>query len=168
MKCPFCKSIDTKVLDTRMLNHGYSIRRRRSCNRCEKRYTTYETIEVSMPAVYKKDGRREEYNRDKLYRGLEKACQKLPIPSGQIERIIEHIEKNLIEHGSKEISAKEIGGMAMEHLKHLHPVAYVRFASVYKDFHDLDEFYKELKDNLAHQKNNRFNTPLNGANEALL
>lgn len=152
MKCPFCKSIETKVLDTRMLNHGYSIRRRRSCDRCEKRFTTYETIEVSMPAVYKKDSRREEYSRDKLFRSLEKACQKLPIPTEQIDRIVEHIEKNLIEYNSKEITTREIGNMVMQHLKHLDPVAYVRFASVYKDFHDLDEFYQELKKNNQESK----------------
>ncbi len=147
MKCPFCEHKDTKVLDSRLIKQGSSIRRRRQClsEECERRFTTYETIEVSLPRILKKDGRREEYNRAKLLSGLEKACQKLPVSPEQINNIIDSVEKKLVELNLTEVSASLIGSIVIMHLKHLNPVAFVRFASVYKEFENIDDFVKDLK-----------------------
>lgn len=145
MRCPFCQYIETKVLDTRVLQRGHSTRRRRECIQCDKRFTTYETIEISLPLVYKKDGRREEYSRSKLLGGIEKACQKLPISAHQIQALIDQVEKNLMELGVKEIPTTEIGQMVMPLLKKINSVAYVRFASVYMKFQNVDEFYRDLQ-----------------------
>lgn len=149
MKCPLCKFSETKVLDTRLIDHGQRTRRRRQCPRCEQRFTTYEYADITMPTVCKKDGRREDFNQEKLSRGLEKACQKLPISKQQLDRMIESIKLELLEQNHREIQAREIGTIVMKHLKALNPVAYVRFASVYKRFHDLEEFYLELKNHQA-------------------
>ena len=123
MKCPYCEKAETKVVDSRLLKEGLSVRRRRKCEACEKRFTTYETIEINMPNIVKLDGRREPYRREKILGGVEKACQKRPIPTGQIDRIIENIEKNILDVSEKEISTKEIGHIVMMYLRNLDPVA---------------------------------------------
>jgi len=146
MHCPFCDSGETKVVDSRLLKEGFSIRRRRKCDGCTKRFTTYETIEISMPMVVKLDGRREPFNRDKIKGGLEKACQKRPISIDQIDRLIENLEKNILEINDKEVSSIEIGKLIMMYLRNLDPVAYIRFASVYRKFQDVDEFVNNIKD----------------------
>ncbi len=146
MKCPFCEKSETKVVDSRLLKEGFSVRRRRRCEKCQRRFTTYETIEIQMPAVVKLDGRREPYRRDKMRSGLDKACQKRPISTDQVDRVIENIEKNILEISDKEVSTMEIGNLLMKYLRNLDPVAYVRFASVYRKFRDVDEFVNELRD----------------------
>jgi transcriptional repressor NrdR len=145
MKCPYCQADDTKVVDSRLLKEGFSTRRRRKCETCERRFTTYETIEIHMPVIVKLDGRREPYNRDKLLNGIEKACQKRPISIEQIERVVDNIGKNALEISDKEISSKDVGKLVMQYLRNLDPVAYIRFASVYRKFHDVDEFVHELQ-----------------------
>ncbi|MBC75381.1 MAG: transcriptional regulator NrdR [Halobacteriovoraceae bacterium] len=145
MKCPFCEKNETKVVDSRLLKEGFSVRRRRKCEGCARRFTTYETIEIQMPAVAKMDGRRESYRRDKMRSSLDKACQKRPISTDQIERVVENLEKNILEISDKEVTTKEIGNLVMKYLRNLDPVAYVRFASVYRKFQDVDEFVNELK-----------------------
>ncbi len=147
MKCPYCNAPDTKVLDSRNSEDGAVIRRRRKCESepCQKRFTTFEKIELDMPMIIKLDGRREAYKRDKIQYGLEKACQKLKISTNQIERVIENIEKKILETSDKEVSSKVIGNLVMMHLRHLDPVAYIRFASVYRKFQDVEEFVNDLK-----------------------
>lgn len=147
MKCPFCKESETKVIDSRLLKEGHSVRRRRKCedDSCAKRFTTYETIEINMPNIVKLDGRREAYRREKIEGGIEKACQKRPISTEQVERIISNIEKDILDLSLKEISTFEIGKIVMMYLRNLDPVAYIRFASVYRKFQDVDEFVKEIK-----------------------
>lgn len=152
MKCPYCSAIDTKVLDSRNLEEGCVIRRRRKCETCQKRFTTFETIELSMPMVIKRDGRREAYQQDKIKHGIEKACEKRPISAIQVERIISNIEKAILDISDKEIQSKEIGNLVMLYLRHLDPVAYVRFAAVYRKFQDVEEFVNELK----HDEHNQF------------
>lgn len=157
MKCPFCEKNETKVVDSRLLKEGYSVRRRRKCEGCLRRFTTYETIEIQMPAVVKLDGRREPYRRDKIRGGLEKSCQKRPISTDQVDRMVENLEKNILEISDKEVSTKDIGNLMMMYLRNLDPVAYIRFASVYRKFQDVDEFVNELRDeetNFNTKKNN--------------
>ena len=155
MKCPYCSAQDTKVLESRSLEEGFTIRRRRKCESCQKRFTTFETIELSMPLVVKLDGRRENYNREKIKSGIEKACQKRPVSSVQIDRIINNIEKAILDISAKEVSTREIGNLVMMYLRHLDPVAYVRFSAVYRKFQDVDEFVNELKhDEQSHFKIN--------------
>lgn len=145
MICPFCEHKETKVIDSRLLQNGQSIRRRRKCLQCHKRFTTYETIEVSMPMVVKQDGRRESYRREKILSGIEKACQKRPISTERVENIVNNIEKNILEIASKEIHTNDIGAIVMAYLRQLDPVAYIRFASVYRKFQDVEEFVDNLK-----------------------
>jgi transcriptional repressor NrdR len=145
MRCPFCNAQETKVTDSRMMQDGHAVRRRRKCEACHKRFTTFEKIELTMPQVIKNDGRREAFQRNKILLGLQKACQKRPISVEQIDRIIENIEKKIIEKGESEISSNAIGQLIMSYLNNLDPVAYVRFASVYKTFQDIDEFLMDLK-----------------------
>lgn len=149
MKCPFCNAQDTKVLDSRLMNEGLAVRRRRKCESCLKRFNTFEKIEISMPQVVKNDGRRENFDRKKILHGIQKSCQKRPISVEQIDRVVENIEKNILEISDKEIHSKKIGELVMSYLQNLDPVAYVRFASVYKNFHDVDEFLQDLKQNKA-------------------
>lgn len=159
MKCPFCNANETKVLDSRALEEGLSIRRRRKCESCQRRFTTYESIEITMPMVVKSDGRRENYVREKVSAGIRKACQKRPISTTQIEYIINNIERAIFEMAEKEITTSEIGRVVCSYLKALDPVAYVRFASVYFDFENVDDFFKDIK-----QDDNRIlkmNSPLN-------
>ncbi|MBT4790416.1 MAG: transcriptional repressor NrdR [Halobacteriovoraceae bacterium] len=145
MKCPFCQQSETKVVDSRLLKEGQSVRRRRKCESCEKRFTTYETIEISMPNIVKLDGRREPYKPEKIYSGIEKACQKRPVSTEQVERVVENIEKCILDISSKEVSTNDIGKLAMMYLRNLDPVAYIRFASVYRKFQDVEEFVNDLQ-----------------------
>ncbi|MEE2670897.1 MAG: transcriptional regulator NrdR [Bdellovibrionota bacterium] len=147
MRCPFCGENDTKVVDSRILKEGYSVRRRRKCEACEKRYTTYETIEINMPNIVKLDGRREPFNREKILGGIQKACQKRPISTEQVDRIVENIEKGIRDVSTKEVSTQEIGKIVMMYLRNLDPVAYIRFASVYRKFQDVDEFVLDIQNN---------------------
>ncbi len=148
MKCPFCNNSETKVIDSRLLKEGFSVRRRRKCEdeTCTRRFTTYESIELQMPSVVKLDGRREPYRREKIFLGFEKACQKRPISTDQIERVLDNIEKQILDMASKEIRSKEIGNLVMMYLRNLDPVAYIRFASVYRKFQDVEEFVNDIKD----------------------
>lgn len=145
MKCPFCSHLRSKVIDSRESKKGLSIRRRRECFNCGKRYTTYEKIEEIPYMIVKKDGSRQPFDNQKLLRGLLKACEKRPIPVGKLEEIAEEIETKLQEKPEKEMNAAEIGQFVMEKLKALDKVAYVRFASVYREFRDVKEFKKELE-----------------------
>lgn len=149
MKCPFCTNTDTKVIDSRMNQPGDIIRRRRECPHCEGRFTTYERVEELMPAVIKKDGRREAFMRAKILDGINKACQKRSVPVFQIEEMIQKIEKRIQGFGLKEIPSRTIGQMLMNELHDIDKVAYVRFASVYRDFRDVNEFIGELKESPA-------------------
>ena len=146
MKCPFCDHLESKVLDSRLSKEMDTVRRRRECLKCGKRFTTAERLEEGLPAVIKKDGRREVFDRVKVLNGLKKACEKRPISIATIEKIVSRIEYNLLERGEREIKGTEIGEMVMEELRKLDEVAYVRFASVYRQFRDINEFMEELKD----------------------
>lgn len=145
MKCPFCDEIEDKVVDSRMAREGQVIRRRRECLACKRRYTTYERIEESLPMVVKKDGRREPFDRTKILAGLKKACEKRPISIATIEAVTDRIEKRVQEMGETEIQSRTIGEEVMRELHQLDQVAYVRFASVYREFKDIDQFMDELK-----------------------
>jgi transcriptional repressor NrdR len=149
MRCPYCTSLDNKVVDSRMGKEGESIRRRRECLKCEGRFTTYERVEEVLPSVIKKDGRREPFDRMKILAGLKKACEKRPISMEALERTVEEIEKSLQEKGLKEIPSTVVGEEVMDRLHKLDEVAYVRFASVYRSFRDINEFMRELKDILS-------------------
>jgi len=152
MRCPFCTTDDTRVLDSRDSNEGAVIRRRRECEACKRRFTTYERVEELNPLVIKKDGRREAFDREKLLMGLKKACEKRPVSVEQLDAIISTIEKKLQESGEKEIASTMIGEEVMRQLPALDEVAYVRFASVYRSFRDIAEFMDELKDILEGQE----------------
>jgi transcriptional repressor NrdR len=145
MKCPFCSHPESKVIDSRESRKDKSIRRRRECMSCKKRFTTYEKIEVIPYMVVKKDGSRQPFDGEKILRGLLKACEKRPIPVGKLEEIVEEIEIRVQERPDKEIKASEIGLFVMDKLKSLDKVAYVRFASVYREFKDVLEFKQELE-----------------------
>ncbi|MCX6566441.1 MAG: transcriptional regulator NrdR [Candidatus Aminicenantes bacterium] len=145
MRCPFCGHADSKVIDSRESKKGISIRRRRECIACARRFTTYEKIEEIPYMIVKKDGSRQLFDRQKLLRGLLKACEKRPIPVSKFEEIVEEIESKLQERPEKEMKASEIGTLVMERLKDLDKVAYVRFASVYREFRDVLEFKQELE-----------------------
>jgi len=146
MKCPFCSHVENRVIDSRLSREGDVTRRRRECARCERRFTTYERVEEILPLVVKKDGRRETYDRLKIVAGLRKACEKRPISIATIEEAADRIERFLQNVGDKEVSSAVIGEEVMRQLYELDKVAYVRFASVYRSFQDLDAFMQELKD----------------------
>jgi transcriptional repressor NrdR len=152
MRCPYCSNLENKVVDSRMGREGESIRRRRECLKCEGRFTTYERVEEVLPSVIKKDGRREPFDRLKILNGLRKACEKRPISLEKLERTVEEIEKSLQEKGLKEIPSTVVGEEVMERLHRLDEVAYVRFASVYRSFRDINEFMSELKDILNNKE----------------
>jgi transcriptional repressor NrdR len=143
MKCLYCGNEESKVVDKRDLER--SIRRRRECLKCKNRYTTYEKPEAFTFFIVKKDGRREEFNKEKLVTGITKACEKRPIPQEKIEQIADQIEQELIKKEKKEIRSRDVGSIVMRKLKSLDKVAYIRFASVYREFTDLESFEKELK-----------------------
>lgn len=140
MKCPFCSHSETQVVETRISEDGVSIRRRRQCGSCEKRFTTYERPDVSFPAIVKKDGRRIEYERSKLLASMKLALRKRPVSTGQVDGAVEHIEEKLLSMGLRELPSARLGELVMGELKKLDKVAYVRFASVYRSFEDIDEF----------------------------
>ena len=146
MKCPFCGHLEDRVVDSREAKGGDTIRRRRECGKCEKRFTTYERIDEIPHMVVKKDGRREKFERQKLLAGLLKACEKRPVPVSKLEEIVNETEAYLAESINRERSSNEVGELVMSRLKRLDKVAYVRFASVYLDFKDVREFMDELKD----------------------
>ena len=140
MKCPFCANLETQVVETRISEDADFIRRRRQCGACEKRFTTYERPDVSFPAIVKKDGRRIEYKRTKILGSMNLALRKRPVSTEQIDSAIERIEEKLLSLGLKEVSSTRLGELVMRELKKLDKVAYVRFASVYRSFEDIDEF----------------------------
>ena len=154
MKCPFCDELEDKVVDSRMAKEGEVIRRRRECLGCKRRYTTYERVEEILPMVVKKDGRRESFDRTKILAGLKKACEKRPISTATIEEVTDRIEKRIQEMGETEIESRVVGEELMKELHQLDQVAYVRFASVYREFKDIDQFMEELK-TLAQQRRER-------------
>ena len=145
MKCPFCEYPDTKVIDSRHTEEGHAIRRRRECDQCNKRFTTYEKIEEMTLMVVKKDGRREPFDRGKVLSGIIKACEKRPVPMAEIERIVNEIERGLNNMMEKEVNSAFIGELIMEKLKDVDEVAYVRFASVYRQFTDVNTFVAEVE-----------------------
>lgn len=151
MKCPYCAEIDNKVIDSRLSKDGNVIRRRRECLLCSRRFTTYEHIEEIPIMIIKKDGRREVFNREKVRSGMKKACEKRNISINLIEEFIDELERDLKETGEKEIPAREVGKMIMEKLHEIDDVAYVRFASVYREFKDVNDFVDELKNLLSKQ-----------------
>ncbi|OGH18704.1 MAG: transcriptional regulator NrdR [Candidatus Levybacteria bacterium RIFCSPHIGHO2_01_FULL_40_15b] len=145
MQCPYCKSQDSEVVETRVSEDGTNVRRRRNCISCGKRYTTYERIENITLIVKKKDGRREQFDREKLRQGIMRACEKTTVSLESINNIVDEIERELISGESVEIEAKKIGQMVAQRLKKLDKIAYIRFSSVFKRFVDLEDFEKELK-----------------------
>lgn len=145
MKCPYCGEIDNKVIDSRMSKDGNVIRRRRECLVCTRRFTTYEHIEEIPITIIKKDGRREVFNREKVRQGMQRACEKRPVSINVIEEFIENLERDLRETGEKEIPSYKIGEKIMTGLHEMDDVAYVRFASVYREFKDVNDFVDELK-----------------------
>ena len=149
MKCPFCSSDEDRVIDSRSSNEGKSVRRRRECLKCDKRFTTYEYIEEIPLMVIKKDGRREAFDRNKIINGIMKACEKRPVSVEKVETVVDRVEKELQKSFDKEVKAPVIGELVMENLHKIDEVAYVRFASVYHQFKDINQFMKELKDLLS-------------------
>ena len=144
MRCPFCSAVEDKVVDTRPSDNEQVIRRRRECVACARRFTTYERVDEILPMVIKKDGRREPFDRQKLVRGLRIACNKRPVSIEGIEAIADRIEREAQESERREVTASELGERVMHHLREVDDVAYVRFASVYRSFRDIDEFLVEL------------------------
>jgi transcriptional repressor NrdR len=145
MYCIFCKNVDTEVIETRVSDDGTTIRRRRECQKCKKRFTTYERVEELPILVIKRDGRRERFDREKLRRGLLIPCEKTEVTADQIEKLINEVESDLKQKDATEIESKEIGNLVAKKLKKLDKIAYIRFASVFKRFVDLDDFETELK-----------------------
>lgn len=145
MKCPFCNNLEDKVVDSRESKEGDAIRRRRECLACERRYTTYERIDEVPYMVVKKDGRREKFDRQKVLAGLLKACEKRPVSMGKLAELVNQVESKVSDSPDREISTIEIGEYLMENLRDLDKIAYVRFASVYRDFQDEEAFFNELK-----------------------
>ena len=145
MKCPFCSFLEDKVIDSRLSKDQMTIRRRRECLSCGKRFTTFEEIEINLPLIIKRDGRREAYAREKVELGLKKACEKRPVAIDDIEKLINTIEQELQESGKKEVDSSVVGEKIMQLLKKLDDVAYIRFASVYRQFKDINEFIQELQ-----------------------
>lgn len=153
MKCPYCEYVESKVIDTRPVDDGISIRRRRECLKCERRFTTYEQVETVPLVVIKKDGKRQVYNRQKLMNGILRACEKTPVSFTEIEKVVMEIESTLNNKLDREVSSTEIGELVMEKLKVLNDIAYVRFASVYREFKDVNTFLDELNRMLHHERN---------------
>lgn len=145
MRCPFCDNEDTKVIDSRPIDDGKAIRRRRECEKCAKRFTTYEKVETTIIMIIKKDGSRQAFDRDKLMNGIIKACEKRPVALADIERVVDSIERGLNNMMEKEVKSTFLGELVMEQLKDLDEVAYVRFASVYRSFKDVNTFIKEIE-----------------------
>jgi transcriptional repressor NrdR len=151
MKCPFCSSTESRVVDSRLSRDKETIRRRRECLHCGRRFTTSERVEDVMPMVVKRDGRREPFNRLKIMNGLRKACEKRPVSIDHLERMVNRIEQGIQESGEREVKSTLIGGKVTNELRNLDGVAYVRFASVYRQFRDINEFMDELKELLGNR-----------------
>lgn len=145
MKCPYCNNSDTRVIDSRPAEDGASIRRRRSCDECGKRFTTYEKVETIPLIIIKKDNNREQYDRSKIEAGVLRACYKRPVSADEIKKTVDAVETEIFNREAKEIPSSVVGEAVMEHLKNLDAVAYVRFASVYREFKDVNTFMEELK-----------------------
>lgn len=145
MKCPFCENSDTKVIDSRQTDDGHAIRRRRECENCNKRFTTYEKVEEMILMVIKKDGSRKAFDRSKIMNGIVKACEKRPVPVAEIEAVVDEIERGLNNMMEKEVESSFIGELIMEKLRDMDEVAYVRFASVYRQFTDINTFVSEIE-----------------------
>jgi transcriptional repressor NrdR len=152
MRCPFCRALENRVVDSRLGKEGDAVRRRRHCERCGRRFTTYERAEEALPMVVKKDGRREPFDRGKIVNGLKRACEKRPISVETIEALVDRIERQLQETGDREVTSRAIGEAVMRALHELDAVAYVRFASVYRSFRDVHEFMRELEDLIAERR----------------
>jgi len=152
MKCPYCGFVESRVIDSRTSKEMDAIRRRRECLGCSKRFSTAEVLEEGLPLVVKKDGRREAFDRGKILMGLRKACEKRPVGITDLEKTVSRIEYGLTERGEKEVTSAEIGRLVMDDLKRLDEVAYVRFASVYRQFKDIAEFMEELKELLLRKE----------------
>lgn len=148
MHCPICKHTDTKVIDSRVSQDGDSTRRRRKCENCDYRFTSYERVQFKLPMITKNDGRREDYRRDKIIGGINKACEKRPVSSHQIEDMLTNLEKKLAAWQEPEISSRVLGEIVMQGIYELDPVAFVRYASFYWDFDDIKGFIRSLKKNL--------------------
>ncbi|MFA6431769.1 MAG: transcriptional regulator NrdR [Candidatus Margulisiibacteriota bacterium] len=146
MKCPFCDSVEDKVLESREVDDGSTIRRRRECNGCRGRFTSYERIEERPIMVIKRDGRREQFGRSKVVKGILHACEKRPVSMDAIEGVVDEIERELHREAGREVLSSKIGSLVMEKLQELDKVAYIRFASVYRKFEDISEFLKEVKE----------------------
>ena len=144
MHCPFCAAVDTRVIDSRLVSEGNHVRRRRECVTCEERFTTYESAELVMPRIIKTNGIREPFNEDKLLAGLNKALEKRPVSIERVEEAVNRIKTTLRATGEREIQSREVGAQVMKELRELDEVAFVRFASVYRSFKDLDEFRQEI------------------------
>jgi len=144
MHCPFCSTEETKVIDSRLVNEGSQVRRRRECLKCSERFTTYETAELVMPKIIKRDGRRKPFDEDKLRSGLQRALEKRPVSTERIEQAIDRIKHRLRASGERELPASQIGEWVMEELQEMDHIAYVRFASVYRRFEDVKEFHQEI------------------------
>ena len=155
MKCPDCSDMENRVVDSRLNKEGTVIRRRRECLSCSVRFTTYEKLERSLPLLIKKDGRREEFDRDKIIHGVQKACQKRPVSIKDIEDLVDRVEQYIQELGEKEVSAVKVGEKVISEIYNLDDVAYVRFASVYRSFKDVNEFMVELKEVLKSKEGNK-------------
>ncbi|AKD37620.1 transcriptional regulator NrdR [Pasteurella multocida] len=145
MHCPFCSTEETKVIDSRLVSDGYQVRRRRECGNCHERFTTFETAELIIPKIIKNDGTREPFNEEKLRRGIQHALEKRPVSADDVEQAISHIIHRLRTTGEREVPSKLVGTLAMEELKKLDKVAYIRFASVYLSFDDINQFSKEIE-----------------------
>lgn len=146
MKCPFCHSVDTHVLDSRVTDTGDAVRRRRRCAACDKRFTTYETVELRLPQVVKTNANREDFSAEKLREGFRRALHKRPVPTEYVDQEINQIIQHVLALGEREIPARQVGEMVMHALKRLDKIAYIRFASVYKSFQDVDDFRDVLRD----------------------
>src|SRR5271166_1600306 len=152
MRCPFCRHRGNRVVDSRMSNDGMMIRRRRMCSACKRRFTTYERVEEASPMVVKKDGRREPFDRAKIVAGLKRACEKRPVSMETIEQLANNIETAMTEQSEREVPSSVVGAAVMNELHKIDQVAYVRFASVYRQFKDIDEFMHELEDLINQRK----------------
>jgi transcriptional repressor NrdR len=146
MKCPFCGAEDTQVIDSRVNDEGDSIRRRRKCGACDKRFTTYETVELHLPQVVKQNGTREEFQREKLRLSFTRALHKRPVPTEYVDNALNHITQKILARGVREVQARDLGEMVMHELKMMDKVAYIRFASVYRSFSDVDDFNDVIRD----------------------
>lgn len=145
MRCPFCQGADTKVIDSRLVDESQQVRRRRECPKCSERFTTYESVELSYPRIVKRDNSRSAFDEQKLCIGVQRALEKRPVSTKQVDSLLNHIKHRLRTYGEREISSQTLGEWVMEDLKQLDQVAYVRFASVYRSFQDISEFRKEIQ-----------------------